>query len=401
MVRYNVLQLLTYASLAVSSLVMPLFAQDLGADTATIGIIGAGYGIASFLSNAVFGRAGDRFDRRSLLLFGFLASAAASVTQFFATTPLGLLGARFLFGLTAGLIPPTLAAYVYDVSRPLGKFTSYNAVGWLLASGLVIGAGAVSAAGAVPSWAGGLREALLAVGPVRVLFLAGAAFCLLAFLLALGLRPMRLGLEVPLFPVGVIARNLHVYLSVFIRHFGAAAIWVIYPLYILELGGDLALVGWVHIVNMVSQILVYRNVERIRHLGTARGLIAAGLVLSGLTFWSFTLAENAYQLLPLQVPLGVSFACLWLGSMKEVMEHNVERATATGLLNASMNLSNVAGPIAGGLIAASVGFRATMWFAAVMTAIAFVLFLALRPSREPTIMPPASSAPGSAADVAP
>lgn len=399
-VRYNVLQLLTYASLAVSSLVMPLFARDLGADTATIGLIGAGYGLASFLSNAVFGRAGDRLDRRSLLLFGFLAGGAASVVQYFADTPASLLAARFLFGLASGMIPPTLAAYVYDVNRPLGKFTSYNAFGWLLASGLVIGAGYLGAH--APSGPfGPLRDALEAMGPIRSLFLAGAAFCLIAFLVALPLRPMRLGLDVPLFPVGVIARNLHVYLSVFIRHFGAAAIWVIYPLYILELGGDLALVGWVHIVNMVSQILVYRNVERIRHLGTARSLIAAGLILSGLTFWSFTLAENAYQLLPLQVPLGVSFACLWLGSMKEVMERNVERATATGLLNASMNLSNVAGPLAGGLIAAAIGFRATMWFAAAMTALAFALFLLLGRARAAREAVPLSAAPGPAGEVAP
>lgn len=400
MVRYNVLQLLTYASLAISGLVMPLFARDLGADTATIGIIGAGYGLASFLSNAVFGRAGDRLDRRSLLLFGFLAAGAASVVQYFADTPTTLLAARFLFGLASGMIPPTLAAYVYDVSRPLGKFTSYNAFGWLLASGLVIGAGYLTTRAPEGPLAP-LHDALIAMGPIRSLFLAGAAFCLLAFLVALPLRSMRLGLEVPLFPIGVISRNLHVYLSVFIRHFGAAAIWVIYPLYILELGGDLALVGWVHIVNMVSQILVYRNVERLRHIGTARSLIAVGLVLSGLTFWSFTLVRDAYQLLPLQVPLGVSFACLWLGSMKEVMEHNVERATATGLLNASMNLSNVAGPIAGGLIAAAFSFRATMWFAAGMTAIAFALFLLLGGSRRTTQVAPVSAAPGPAGDVAP
>ena len=356
---------------------MPLWAEDLGADTTMIGFIGAAYGLASFASNTVFGRAGDRVDRRTLLLMGFAAGALGGLLQYAARTPETLLAGRFAFGIAMGMIPPTLAAYVYDVKRPLGKFTSFNALGWLFASLIVI-----VASGAASRDSPGFLSRRLhdAGGPVPLLFLTAAAFCVLAFLFALRLQPMRLGLKVALFPREIIARNLHVYLSIFVRHLGAASIWIIYPLYIVELGGDLALVGWVHVVNMVAQVLVYRNVESLRRLGTAPSLIAIGLVLSALTFASFAFVENAYQLLPLQAPLGVSFACLWLGSMKEVLEHNVERATATGLLNASMNLSSVAGPLLGGVIAFYVGFRGTMFFASGVTVVAFLLFLLLRPT---------------------
>lgn len=374
--RYNTIQLFTYASLSLSALVLPLWAKDLGADTTMIGFIGATYGLASFASNTIFGRAGDRVDRRLLLLAGFGAGALGSILQFAARTPETLLAARFAFGVAMGMIPPTLAAYVYDVKRPLGKFTSFNAFGWGLASLLVIATS--YAASRAPSRVTQVIDR--AGGPVPLLFLTAGAFCLVGFYYALRLQPMRLGLKVPLFPREIIARNLHVYLSIFVRHLGAASIWIIYPLYIVELGGDLAMVGWVHVVNMVAQVLVYRNVESLRRIGTAPALIAIGLVLSALTFASFALVHNAYQLLPLQFPLGVSFACLWLGSMKEVMERNVERATATGLLNASMNLSSVVGPLLGGLIAFQVGFRGTMVFAAGVTVVAFLLFLMLRPA---------------------
>jgi MFS family permease len=379
---------------------MPLYAASLGADTQSIGLIGAAYGLASFLSNTIFGRAGDRIDRRTLLLGGFLASMLGCLLQFFASSPEALLVARFAFGITMGMVPPTLAAYVYDVRRPLGKFTSYNAFGWLLASFTLIAVSwAATRAFRLPLLES-LREATVkAYGPSRILYLIGAAFCLIAFLVGLRLKPMRLGLKVPRFPREVLVRNLHVYLSVFVRHFGAASIWVIYPLYILQLGGDFSLVGWVHVVNMVSQILLYRNVERFSRLGSAPWLLGIGLALSALTFLSFTLVSNAYQLLPLQIPLGVSFACLWLGSMKEVMEHNVERATATGLLNASMNLSNVAGPLAGGFIAATAGFRATMYFATAMTLVAFALFLMLRPRAERQPVEAARQAGGAIGDI--
>jgi MFS family permease len=398
-VRYNTLQLLTYAALASSSLIMPLYAASLGAGTAQIGLIGAAYGVASFVSNTLFGRAGDRIDRRKLLLFGFLAAAVGSALQFFAASPTTLLWARFALGVSIGMIPPTLAAYVYDVNRPLGKFTSYNAFGWLLASFVVIALSYASTHAFRLPMLESLRDAtVVRFGASRIVFALGALFCLAAFWLAWGLRPMRLGLNVPRFPLDVMRRNVHVYLSVFVRHVGAASIWVIYPLYIVSLGGDLALVVWVHVVNMISQILLYRNVERLRRLGSAAWLLGIGLGLSALTFLSFSFVHTAIQLLPLQVPLGISFACLWLGSMKEVLERNVERATATGLLNASMNLSNVAGPLIGGFVAASLGFRATMYFAFVLTGLALLLFLILRPAPAKTVAPVAQSA-GAMGDV--
>ena len=389
--RHNSIQLFTYASLAITSLAMPLYARDLGATTAFIGFIGAGYGVASFLSNTVFGRAGDRFDRRTLLLAAFLASAFTGLLQFLAQTPAMFLAARFFFGLTIGMISPTLSAYVYDVKRPLGKFTSYNALGWLLASLLIVAVGEAGQAADPPRF----------MSSLNALFLLAVAFCLVGFFLSWGLKPMRLGLDVPLFPRDVLVRNMHVYASVFIRHFGAASIWVIYPLYILELGGSIALVGWVHIVNMVFQVLVYRNVEQVRRLASAQTLIAIGLVLSAATFLSFTFAQNAWQLLPLQAPLGVSFSCLWLGSMKEILERNEERATATGLLNASMNLSNVAGPLAGGLIAAAMGFHATMYFATIVTILSFATFFLLRRTDAASRPPAPSTVDGPAGSVEP
>jgi MFS family permease len=276
---------------------------------------------------------------------------------------------------------------VYDVKRPLGKFTSYNALGWLLASLLMVAVGSLADVEGLAS----------VLGSLDTLFLLAVVFCLFGFFLSIGLKPMRLGLDVPLFPKAILGRNLHVYVSVFIRHFGAASIWVIYPIYILELGGSVALVGWVHIVNMVFQVLVYRNVEQLRRIGSARMLISIGLLLSAVTFLSFTFVQNAWQLLPLQAPLGVSFSCLWLGSMKEILDRNEERATATGLLNASMNLSNVAGPLVGGIIAAAFGFRATMYFAAVVTLLSFWIYLVLRrPRTTPSAsIPPLTSGPSS------
>lgn len=399
MVRYNLLQLFAYTSLSASALVVPIFARDLGASYEYLGYIGAAHGVAQVLSSYLFGRLGDQIDRRRILGFGFLASALAFALQAFAYNPTTLLWTRFLAGFAVGIIPPTLAAYVYDIKRPLGKFTSFNAMGWLVGSLLII------AVGILPTYVFRFelleiaRQGLVALGPFHLLFLASALCCALGWLLTFGIPSMHLGLKVALFPTDLIRNNLHVYASVFLRHVGAAGIWVIYPLYILELGGNLAMVGWVHVVNMVSQILVLRNVERLRRIGNARVLIGIGLVLSALTFWGFTLARTATQLLPMQVPLGISFACLWLGSLKEVLEVNVERATATGLLNASISLSNLAGPLLGGFVAALYGFRATMHTAALLTLAAFALYLVMARARPRPAKPLPAVSAGPTTDV--
>jgi len=365
-----------------------------------VGLIGTAHGVAGVLSNFVFGRLGDRMDRRGLLLFGFALSSLAYLGQYFAADPLSLLGARFFVGFASGIIPATLVAYVYDVKRPLGKFSSYNALGWLVGSTLIILAGWLPTLVFRSAAIEALRAGLERVGSFGVLFIASALFCAAGWFVARRLPSMHVHIDVPLFPARIIARNASVYLSIFLRHLGATAIWAIYPIYILSIGGDLALVGWLHVLNMIAQILVFRTAERSRRLGHPRALITLGLVLSASVFAAFALVHNAYQLLPLQLVVGVSFASLWLGSLKEVLAHNVERSTASGLLNASMSLSNVAGPLLGGLIAHHYGFHATMFAGSAVTVFALALYLIIDRPRTPA-PEIAATAPRLSGDVAP
>lgn len=401
--RLNTLQLLVYASLASGGVVMPLFAAQLGSSVEFIGWIGAAFGLASFASNIVFGRLGDVLDRRRILQWGFLVNALVLALQAFAPTPETFLLARFLAGFVLGIIPATLAAYVYEVRRPLGKFTSFNAMGWLLASLLVVGMGNLATTTLTPpAWEAARVWLVSDVGVYEAIFLAGSLLCLVGLWLSFRVPPMKVALQVPLFPREILGKNLHVYAAVFLRHLGAAGIWTIFPLYIVvELGGSLAMVGWLHVVNMLTQIVVLRRVEAWGRLGSPRWLIGIGLVASALTFWGFSTAEDATDLLPLQVPLGISFACLWLGSLKEVMERSVERATATGLLNASLNLSNVAGPILGGFIAAAYGFRATMLAGVATTVLGFVVYYAMERRRPAAARPTPAVTAGPTGDVAP
>lgn len=379
--RANVLQFLTYAALSGSSLVTPLVAAQHGASLDMVGLIGTAHGAAGVLSNFIFGRLGDRADRRGIVGFGFAAGLVAYALQFWATTPTTLLLARFGVGFAAGIVPATLVAYVYDQKRPIGKFSSFNAMGWMAGSLLIVVAGVVPVYVFRPGALEAVRGSLDALGIYRVIFLASAAFCATGWLVARKLPSMHVHLDVPRFPAKVLVTNAPVYLSIFLRHLGATAIWAIYPIYVFQLGGGLSLVGWLHVFNMAAQILVFRSAERSARFGRPRTLILVGLVLSASVFACFAFVRTATQLLPFQLVVGVSFATLWLGCLKEVLVANVERSTASGLLNASMSLSNVVGPVVGGFVAAQWGFHAVMYFGSGATVVALLFYLLTDRSR--------------------
>ncbi len=374
--RTNALQLLLYAAVATSGTIVPLVAARQGAGLELIGVIGAAHGLAGVLSSFIFGRLGDRAERRRLIRIGFLLSAVAFASQAFATTADAYLLSRFLVGFAAGIVPAALVAYVYEIRRPLGKFTSFNAMGWLVGSGLIVIAGLLEAS--TFRWAPleRVRASLADVGVFELLFAASALACLVGWWLARRLEPMHVRLDVPRFPWRLMAANAHVYVAFMFRHVGAHMIWIVFPLYIIELGGDLTLLGWLHVANMVAQVLLLRNAESWGRYGHPRFLIASGLLLSALVFGGYAMVTEAWALIPLQAGIGLSFAALYLGSLKEILEHNVERSTASGILNASMSFSNVLGPLLGGLVAWKFGFVAVMYAGAGLTLAALLYFSA-------------------------
>jgi predicted MFS family arabinose efflux permease len=111
-------------------------------------------------------------------------------------------------------------------------------------------------------------------------------------------------------------------------------------------------------------------------VNTAGVLINMGLIFSLVTFFVFTLTQNFYQLIPIQVLLACSLSCLYVGSLLRLIEHNIERATCTGMLSSVINLAVVFGALMGGAISQFLGFKATMYAAATLTAIGFCFFRA-------------------------
>jgi MFS family permease len=344
-----------------SSLIfIPVYAEELGASRFEIGLIAMAFSAALLMSSYTFGREADIRGRRRILQLGLVLSGAAALTQIVTTEWYFLMLSRVLVGFCGGIFPSALLAYAFESGRRLGKFASFGSLGWGIGSLL---------AGIIGVYAASSSDPYLAFW---FIFVFSSIVFFVAFALALTLPSIReVKMSIPFFPVHIIKKNASVYLSVLLRHSGANMIWVIFPLFLLDLGMDKSLVGVLYLVNAGTQFSVMQVIDRFNSVK----LFLGGLVVSAIAFMTFTLAHNFAEMLPTQILLGVSFALLYVGSLRFLMERNIERATSTGMLQSVMSISAIIGPFFGGIIAEYYGFHATMYAATIMTLIAIATFL--------------------------
>ena len=362
-----IIQCLSSIALSASLLFIPNLTKDLGGTESQAGIIIATYALAMFISSYLFGRLSDIYSRRLFISLGLAVSAVTFLLQALAdpnfvfhvlSDPSLLALIRALAGFSLGIFPAALMVYAYDSRGPLGRFAASGALGWAVGTFV----------------AGVIAEAAL----YYAVFIMASLCLWAAFFLSLAMKQVNgPKLTVPLFPKELLKRNWRVYVPYLLRHTGANIIWVIYPLYILDLGGDKFWIGVIYAVNTATQFIVMLFLDRFKD----ERLIGAGLLLATATFFSFTLAQNFQHLLPMQVLLACSWASMYVGSLLYLMRNNIERATSSGILSSVINISQVFGALIGGAISqAFSNFRATMYLATGMTIVGFVLFSMSRES---------------------
>jgi len=347
----NAIQLLSYASLMMGLMIIPLLASEMGASYFEVGVIVAAYGFTIFFSSYIFGRASDIHGRKIILMMGLVASAVAFLLQIFADSVISLIFIRALVGFCAGIYPPALIAYVYEQKKSLGSFNAYGSLGWTLGSFL---------AGIAASYDGA--------------FLIGSLFLSFAFLISLGMPEGEFKrLKIPLFPTKLLRENVAVYLPFLLRHIGAFAVWTIFPIYLVGLGADRFWVGIIYSVNSMTQFFVMRTLDRF----DGGSLFRWGMFLSAVTFLSFTLAQDHIQMIPTQVLLGFSWSFAYVGALLFLTKRNIEKATSVGILRSMIGLAGILGPLLGGLISQLFGLVEVMYFAAALALIGFLLNILL------------------------
>jgi MFS family permease len=344
-------QLLSNAGLMVAVVYIPLLASGYGANSQQIGLLVACYQAMILLSSVVFGRWADYGDRKRFVVCGLVAAAVALGLHGFAKNLGGLFAARALAGLCAGVFPAALMAYFYGRSKLLGRFTGFGSLGW--------GVGAFTLGVLRPGWVFPAASALMATTAV---------------LAWTGLKHEHVRLEQPFLDTRVLRRSWPIYLSFLMRHMGACSIWSIFPVFLADRGASRLWVGIVFAINPFAQVLFMNLLERTGE----RILIILGFVLSTMVFFAFGLVTNFRQVVPIQFVLALSWSCLYLGSLRELMRVNPERSTAAGMFQSVLSLSAVGGALLLGLTGAF-GYRGIMFVAAGLAVAGGILHLTVKP----------------------
>ncbi|QLH74108.1 MAG: MFS transporter [Methanomassiliicoccales archaeon] len=343
------IQLLSSAAMSGSALLIPnMLRNDLGADTIQIGMITASFNASLFLSSYYFGRFSDVHGRKMILQTGLLMTSLSIFLLIFARSTESLFIVRVIMGLCSGMYPSALLAHVYDSDKKVGKFSAYGAMGFGLGT--------------------------FAVGIIGIyfeIFLFCSILMACAFIVSLTIDfGNEVHHKVPFFPREIIHRNLPVYLSIMFRHIGANMIWVIYTLFLEDLGAAAWFIGGIYAVNAMSQFVFMQMVDR---YGSVK-LVTFGFIFSIITFPSYTLATEAWQIIPAQVSIAAAWSCLYVGSIKYVMERNDEKGTSAGLLQSSLSISAIIGAMVGGAASYVLGYHGAMYIATIMAIIGLVIF---------------------------
>lgn len=326
---------------------IPLIAQSFGAPPAKIGLVVSTYHTFVFIAGILFGRLADLKGRKNFIVMGLGLASAGFFCHLLIKDLSSLFLVRALAGFAAGMFPAALLTYAYENKNTLGKFSAIGSLGWGI---------------------GSILAGIIAVY-YKLYILAGLAYFITFLMAIFSLQKTPPTVEQTFWNVSVIKKNWRIYLAFLMRHAGAFGIWAIYPIFLASLGANKLWIGIIYSINAFGQFLFLPMLDKYKSVR----LINAGLIFSALTFVIFALCKNHWQILPFQVLLALSWSCLYLGTLKYLMEHNEERATAVGGFNSLMSLSGIIGPLLGGAIG-SLGYRPVMFFAAALTASSFLVF---------------------------
>lgn len=362
--KIRAIQFSSNVALFSSGLFIPILAKQLGATDFGVGFVTALYNGMLLLAAYVSGRGADILGRELFLRLGLFLSAIALISQIFALTTnsfLVLTISRGTLGFCAGIYPPALLAYAYESKVSVGSISAFMALGWALGWFL---------AGAMTSfWS---------------LFLLGSIFMFASFIVAMTIKKKPSEkLEVSLFPIDVIKRGLPSYLAMMIRHSGAFAIWVFFPLLLFEYTDNLLWIAAVYAMNPLVQFPLMHFVDPIDE----RLQITIGLILSVVCFTGMYLSTDLFLLCGFFVAVGAAWSFLYVGALKYVIVRGKERATASGLFQTSFQISGIIGSIVGGVVSQFWGYRAPIAVGAVLAVVALVVFWSfgdVRHNRKPT-----------------
>ncbi len=348
-----------HAGIAIIFVFMPIIARDVTDSLFEIGIIVASFSFAQILSEIYFGRISDKQGKRLVFIrAGLVGCAITFGLHYFATDALFLLIARLGAGIATGIMIPAMLAYTYEAGKEKAKVASvisFHALGWMVG---IVAAGFAN--------------------DERLIFLVSAGFFLAGFVVSTRLPNIVTKKEIESGAIKkVILKNKFLFLSLLMRHVGAAAVWTILPLMLMEkMGAQLYEISIVYtantitafvIMNLMATKIMIRNVTKFK----------IGIGLTIFVFVGLTQITEWWMAMPFMSLVGATWAFLFIGGNFHLMENN-PKSTSAGIFSSTLSIATVIGPLIAGSIAFYLEYVSVMYFAIAIIIVGFLISLKIK-----------------------
>lgn len=344
------------ASLATLSVFtyVPYWGRVIGLTDPEIALAATFYGIVAFSSGVLSGRLSDRIGARKIFVIIGLITASITLFGLITSNKIDFILFRAISGIGLGMYAPGLVAIVSDKGDKIGNFSAYGSFGWAI---------------------GVLLSGIIGLFWVPGIFIFGALSFIGAAVIAFTLiEEESVSKKYKDSVLFVFWERKEIYLALVIRHSFANAIWVFWALFLFELGADTFWIAVIQCTNASTQTIIMNTfTDRMN----SQRMVSWGLILSSIAFVSFTIPQNFWGIIPLQVILGISWAFLYVGTLRySVEKSNFDKSTAAGILTSILPVASLIGSFIA-LIIISVGgsYIDIMMAATIVTFITFGGFL--------------------------
>ncbi|MDT8859145.1 MFS transporter [Alkalihalobacillus sp. MEB130] len=356
---------------------LPLFLQELGVtnpETLSIwaGVIFGANFLTAFLFSPFWGRMGDKYGRKMMILrSGFGMALFVSLTGF-ATGPFMLLLLRLLNGVVSGFIPASIGL----VSTNTPKERVGYALG-LLQSGSVSGAICGPLIGGVIAQTFGFRT---------VFFLTGLCILIATFVVLIFVKESFTPVETKhktstLQEFTYITKKkpvLSLYVVIFFIQFAVMGVNPLLSLFVEELTSPATVAFY---AGVAISVMGFANMLTSPQLGKLSDLKGAQHVLIysmlGVAFFSIPQAfvTEIWQLISLRFLIGLCLGGLLPAANTLIRMHapaGMESRTY-GFSNSAMYLGTMLGPILGGFVISGIGVRGLFFVSAIFLLINVII----------------------------
>ena len=348
-----------HAGVSIVFVFMPIIAKGVTDSILEIGLIVASFSFAQILSEIYFGRHSDKKGTRlKFIRIGFIGCAAAFGLHYFADDITLLFLARIGAGIASGIMIPAMIAYAYELNverKKAATIISFHALGWLAG---------IAAAGFA--------------NDLKLIFLISAASFVIGLMFTIKLPNISQEKELePGTTKKIIIKNKFLFLSLLLRHIGAAAVWTILPLMLIEkLGAELYQISIIYVANTLTAfILMNLMASRINFSNITKFKIGIGCTV--FVFIGLSVITEWWMAMPFMALVGATWAFLFIGGNFHLMENN-PRSTSTGIFSSTLSIGMVIGPIIAGSIAFAFDYVVVMYFAIAIIVCAFVVSLKVK-----------------------